>query len=122
MDMSGLPESLQARIAERSAQPPIEKVRSLLHGFVEDAESFDEIRGFLRRAARANTFYLDQYLMALESILAEPQPPGTLLRLVEGDANWGIDHDQTDVGAAAFLRDLAGLLHEVIDEANAPGR
>jgi hypothetical protein len=116
MDTSGLPESLRARIAERSALPPIEKVRALLHGYVEDAEDFDEIHAELRRTAGTNTVYLRQYLAALETILAEPQSPGTLLQLVERDANWGIDHDQTDAGAAVFLRELAQVLRVVVDE------
>jgi len=114
MDTSGLPESLQARVAARSALPPIEKVRALLHSYVEDAEDFDEIGAALRRTARTNDFHLRQYLEALETVLAEPQPPGTLLRLVEGDANWGIDHDQTDAGAAVFLHELADLLRSTI--------
>src|SRR4051794_10626582 len=121
MDTSGLPESLRARIAERSAQPAIEKVRALLHGYVADAESFDEIKAELRRTARTNDFYLRQYLDALDVILAEPQPPGTLLRLVEGDGNWGIDHDQTDAGAAVFLRDVAEMLRSVVNEASTDG-
>ncbi|MEU7905384.1 hypothetical protein [Actinoplanes sp. NPDC049118] len=116
MDTSGLPESLRGRIAERVALPPIEKVRALLHGYVADAESFDEIRAELRRTARTNDFHLRQYLDALDTVLAEPQPPGTLLQLVEGDANWGIDHDQTDSGAAVFLREVAEALRSVIAE------
>jgi len=116
VDTSGLPESLRARIAERSALSPIDKVRKLLHGYVADAEDFGEIRANLLHTARTNDFFLRQYLDALESILVEPQPPGTLLHLVEGDANWGIDDDQTDAGAAVFLRKVAELLRSVIDE------
>jgi len=117
MDISGLPESLRGRIAERMALPPIGKVRALLHGYVADAGNFDEIRAELRRTARTNDFHLRQYLDALDMILAEPQPPGTLLRLVEGDANWDIDDDQTDAGAAVFLREVATTLRSVIAEA-----
>jgi hypothetical protein len=40
-----------------------------------------------------------------------------LLRLVEGDANWGIDHDQTDAGAPRFLAGLARMLRSVIEAA-----
>lgn len=116
MDTSGLPESLRGRIAERAALPPLEKVRALLHGYVADAESFDEIRDEFRRTARVNDFHLRQYLDALDTILAGPTPPGTLLRLVEGDANWGIDHDQTEAGAAVFLREVAEMLRSVIAE------
>jgi len=84
------------------------------HGYVEDAEDFDEIGAAVRRTARTNDCYLRQYLAALDTVLAEQQPPGTLLRLVEGDANWGIDHDRSDAGAAAFLHELADLLRSVI--------
>jgi hypothetical protein len=116
VDTSGLPESLRARITERTSLPPIEKVRAFLHGYVADADGFDEIRDELRTTARANTIFLEQYLQALEVVLAEPQPPGTLLRLVEGDANHGID-DQTEAGAAAYLHELVRLLRTVINEA-----
>lgn len=116
MDTSGLPESLRARIAERSALPQIEKVRALLHGYVADAETFHEIRAELRRTARTNDFHLRQFLDALDAVLSEPQPPATLLRLVEDDANWGIDHDQTDAGAAVFLREIAEMLRSVLAE------
>ena len=116
MDISGLPESMRERIAERSALSPIEKVRALLRGYVADAENFGEIQAEWRQAARANDFFLRQHLEALDGILAEPQPPGTLLGLVELDANWAIDHDQTDAGAAAFLRGVARMLREVLDQ------
>jgi hypothetical protein len=116
MDVSGLPESLRARIAERTALAPIEKVRKFLHGYVMDAESFEEIRGELLLTARQSTLFLRQYLVALETILAEPQPTGTLLYLVESDANWGIDHDQTDTGAAVFLAELTEMLRSVLAE------
>ena len=114
--MAGLPESLRARIAERTALPPIEKVRSFLHTYVADADDFDEIRSGLRATAQPNSFYLEQDRDALQTILGKPQPPGTLLRLVEGDGNWGMDHDQTDRGAAAFLGEVFDLLRAAIDE------
>ncbi|MEV4344007.1 hypothetical protein AB0J83_05970 [Actinoplanes sp. NPDC049596] len=113
MDTSGLPESLRARIAERSALSPIDKVRALLHGYVHDANSFDEIRDELEDTAETNTLFLEQYLAALETILAEPQPEGTLLRLVAGDGNRGLD-DPTDASAAVYLRRLHETLQSVI--------
>ncbi|WP_238490601.1 hypothetical protein [Actinoplanes flavus] len=116
MDISKLPEPLRSRAEERTALPSIDKVRHFLHGYVADAEGSEEIRQHVRRTARRNTFFLRQYLAALEEILNEPQPPGTLLRLVEVDANRGIDHDQTDRGAAVFLREIADLLRSVLEE------
>ena len=118
MDTSGLPESLRARIAERTALPPIDKVKALLHGYLSDADSLAEVRADLQATADTNPFYLRQYLEALETVLTEQQPSGTLLRLVEWDGNWGIDHDQTDAGAAVFLRDLADMLRVVIEQAD----
>jgi hypothetical protein len=115
MDMSDLPESLRARIAERSALSSIDKVRKLLHSYVHDADSFDEIRDELRDTAATSTLFLDQYRAALETVLAEPQPPGTLLRLVAGDGNRGLD-DPTDAEAAAYLRRLLEALQSVIAE------
>ncbi|XVV14265.1 hypothetical protein ACQP2X_07950 [Actinoplanes sp. CA-131856] len=113
MDTSGLPESLRARIAERSALSPIEKVRALLHSYVHDADSFEEIREELHDTAETNTLFLEQYQVALETILSEPQPEGTLLRLVAGDGNRGLD-EPTDASAAAYLRRLLETLRSVI--------
>jgi hypothetical protein len=51
-----------------------------------------------RRHGTTSSFWSNK-LAALEEILSAPQTPGTLRRLVEWDANWAIDHDQTDHGA-----------------------
>ncbi|GAA0466168.1 hypothetical protein Aca07nite_77360 [Actinoplanes capillaceus] len=117
MNLSDLPEPMRARRADLDALPPIEKVRDMLHIYVEDADSFNEINQLMRRTTRRTTRRFQQYLEALETILSEPEPPGTLLRLVEWDANWNIDHDQTDNGAAAFLRQIAEMIRTVIREA-----
>ncbi|GAA0466160.1 hypothetical protein Aca07nite_77370 [Actinoplanes capillaceus] len=116
MDISKLPEPLRSRVAERSALPTIDKVRHFLHGYVSDGETTDEIRDHIRQTARRNTFFLRQYLAAIEEILNTPQPPGTLMHLVEGDGNRCIDHDQTDPGAAVVLREFADLLRSEIEE------
>ncbi|MEU4214697.1 hypothetical protein [Actinoplanes sp. NPDC026623] len=55
-------------------------------------------------------------LAALEAVAAEQHAPGTLARLVGWEANWVLD-DPSDAGAAQFLRELAQLLREVIDDA-----
>jgi hypothetical protein len=54
---------------------------------------------------------------ALEAVLAEPQPPGTLLQLVAGYGNRSLDHDPTDSGATVFLAGLVTMLRSIIDEA-----
>lgn len=66
--------------------------------------------------------FLPLQLEALESILAEPQPEGTLRWLVEVDCNWGIDDDPTDRGAAVVLRQIADILRDAIEEAEAARR
>ena len=103
-------------MAELEARSSLQKVRDLLHAHVSDADGLDEGRADFALTARATTDNLRQELDALESIVTEDLPPGTLLRLVEGDGNWGLDHDPTDAGAAAFLRQLAGILRSVLDE------
>jgi hypothetical protein len=83
-----------------------------------DAVELDEVRADLTDAAGYTTRYLRQDLEALESILAAELPAGTLLRLVEDDANFGLDHDPTDAGAAVFLRQIVDMLRQVIDSAS----
>jgi hypothetical protein len=117
MESSGLPEPLRTRMAQLDAMPALETARNFLSGVVSDAESLEEVRADLVRLARSNTRSHHRYLGALEAVLSEEQPPGTLLQLVEGYGNWSLDHDPTDRGAAAFLGDLVRMLRSVIDEA-----
>src|SRR4051812_21689233 len=115
MNTPSLPEPLRARIAERAARPPLEKVRHFLHFYVTDSDGFDDIRSEIQRTASADTRSLEEYLAALEAVLAEQHPPRTLLRLVEDDGNWGLDEDPTDSGAAAFLTELVQLIRSALD-------
>jgi hypothetical protein len=117
METSSLPEPVRARMAELDARPALETVRDFLSAVVSDAGSFDEMRADLAQLAQSNTRSHRRYLGALEAVLSEPQPPGTLLHLVEGYGNWSLDHDPTDSGAAAFLADLVQMLRAVIGEA-----
>ncbi len=115
--MSDLPEALRARLAELDATPPLETVRDFLGGNVADAENLDEIRADQQRLARVATRGIRRDLAALEALLADPPAtPGTLARLVGWEGNWVLA-DPTDAGAARFLRELAQLLREVLDEA-----
>ena len=116
MDMSRLPESMRARVEARNALPPLDRVREFLGSFVLDADNLDEVRADLRRTAHFNTMRHHGDLAALEALLHEEHPPGTLARLVGWEANWVLD-DPSDAGAAQFLRELAQMLREVIDEA-----
>jgi hypothetical protein len=117
MDLSDFPEPLRARIAERDARTPVEKVRAFLRGYVADSADPDEVRAALQRTAGTSIRFLRQDLAAIEFVLSEPSTPGTLLRLIVGDANRDLDRDPTDAGAAAVLAELAELLRAVIDDA-----
>ena len=117
METSGLPEPLRARMAQLDAMPALETARDFLSGIVSDAGSLEEVRADLTQLARSNTRSHHRYLDALEIVLSEQHPPGTLLQLVEGYGNWSLDHDPTDSGAAAFLADLIRMLRAVIGEA-----
>ncbi|SNY34586.1 hypothetical protein [Paractinoplanes atraurantiacus] len=117
MDSSQLPEPLRARMAEQASRSSLEKVRSLIRGHVADTDGIDEVRSQLRMTAAHTTTYLRQDLDAIDAVLTEPLPPNTLLYLVAGDGGWPLDDDPTDAGASAFLRELARMIREIIDEA-----
>jgi hypothetical protein len=115
METSDLPEPLRARMAEMDAAPPLEIVRDFLRGNVADAQNLDEIRADLRQVAQVTTRGIQRDLTALEAVLADPPPDGTLARLVGWDANWVLD-DPSEAGAARFLRELVALLSGVLEE------
>ncbi|MCU7726304.1 hypothetical protein ODJ79_21455 [Actinoplanes sp. KI2] len=117
MDPSRTRDTLRARMAELDARPPLEKVRDLLNGHVVDTDGWGEIRDELRMTVRHSARPLRQGLDAIDAVLAAELPPGTLLRMVAGEAGKSLDHDPTDAGAAAFLRELAALIRSVLDEA-----
>ncbi|GAB2592597.1 hypothetical protein Aab01nite_37390 [Paractinoplanes abujensis] len=103
-------------MAELDARPALQKVRDLLQSYVMDSGGMQGVRAEFRHSAQITTRFLRQDLEALESVLAADLPPGTLVRLVEDDANWGLD-DPTDAGAAALLREIADVLRSVVDSA-----
>lgn len=116
MDISRLPEPMRARVEARNALSSLDRVREFLGSHVLDADSLDEVRADLRRTAHFGTMRHRGDLAALEAVVAEPHSPGTLARMVGWEANWVLD-DPSDAGAAQFLRELAQLLREVIDDA-----
>ncbi|MBM2621796.1 hypothetical protein JIG36_40460 [Actinoplanes sp. LDG1-06] len=81
------------------------------------ADGMPAIRAEFSEAAQITTRFLRQDLEALEFVLTADLPEGTLLRLVEDDANRGLDHDPTDAGAAVFLREVADTLRSVVETA-----
>jgi len=117
MDPTGLPEPIRARMEQLAARPPIDKVRDFLSGYVADAGGLSEIRSDLQRVASFNTATLRADLEALESILSEPQAPGTLLHLVAGHGGWDLDDNPTDAGAGVVLGELAELVRAVVEQA-----
>lgn len=120
METSSLPEPLRTRLQRLDATPALETARGFLGTVVGDAGSLDELRADLTRLAQTDTRSHHRYLDALETVLAEPQPPGTLRQLVEGYGNWSLDDDPTDAAATAFLTGLTRMLRTVIAEAEHP--
>ncbi|WP_232234584.1 hypothetical protein [Actinoplanes sp. N902-109] len=115
--MSELPEPLQARMRQQDAEPAIDVVRGFLGFKVADAESLDEIRADLRQTAQVSTRKLRRELAAFEAVLADPPAvPGALARMVAWEGNWVLE-DESDVGAARFLGELAQILRDVLAEA-----
>jgi hypothetical protein len=116
MDPSQTRDMLAARTAILDARPPLEKVRDLLDGYVVDTDGWGESRELLTMTAQHTTRPLRQGLDAIDAVLAAELPPGTLLRMVAGEAGKSLDHDPTDAGAAGYLRELAGVIRSVLDE------
>ncbi|MEU4215714.1 hypothetical protein [Actinoplanes sp. NPDC026623] len=106
---------------ELDARPALETVRDFLGANVADAENFDEIRADQLQLAQVSTRAIRRDLAALEALLADPpSSPGSLARLVGWEGNWVLD-DPSDAAAAQFLRDLATVLRNVLDEASRTG-
>ena len=118
MDGEELRERFRARL-NAPPPPPLEATRMFLSRYVEDALTLEEVRQHARRMAGVNTRTLEQGLAGIEALLADPPPPGALARLVANEGNWVLDDPTSDVAAAAFLRQLADLVRDVLKEAEA---
>ena len=68
----------------------------------------------MTRTARTRPVELRGKATAIEALLAEPTPSGTLAELVALEANWGLE-DTSDAAAAQWLADIARLIHGVLD-------
>jgi hypothetical protein len=115
-----VPDKLRAR-ASQPAAPALEQVRSFLRGYIADSDGLDEVRAELVRMAEINRETVRRKAAAIEALLADPPPPGTLATLVAIDGNWVLDDETSDAAAAAWLNDLAALIRGVLEPNGAPG-
>ncbi|MEO3748834.1 hypothetical protein [Plantactinospora sp. B5E13] len=121
MDLSRLPESARRHAEKRLARTPLEVVTDLVAGYLADADGFDEVIDDIRGAAAYNVRNVQRQIAAIEQVLAEPQPPNALAHIVAWRGNWVLD-DPSDVGAAAFLAELADHMRAVVAEVEAARR
>jgi Tsi6 len=103
-----------------SLQPDI--ARSFLRRHLFDA-SVEEMLGLAESAVAGRDVTLtDDFaraVVAIERTLERTMPEGTLLAMVEGDANTSLD-DATDPGARAWLEAIVVRLRDVLGDAVAP--
>ena len=112
-------------LARLNAPPPLplEGVADFLRSAVCNAIGEDEIEDSLRRRAAHNPRLLAHWAGAIEALLVDPPPPGTLARMVAVDGNLGLP-DETDAGAIPWLRDMAERIKRIrteAAEASSPG-
>jgi hypothetical protein len=109
-------EKIEALLRARAASPPpppLDATRAFLQSYVSDAESLDEVRDEVARAAAHNPVPVRATLDAIEAVIADPPRDGTLSYLVAVDANRQLP-DPSDAGALAYLYRITRLLHEVL--------
>ncbi len=106
---------IRRRRAELEAEPPLSRVRDMLHGFFADAESFEEVRAFYGSLTSRNPRQILLDLQALDAVLADPDAEGQFVQLVEVYGNWVLD-DPSPAGGRQFLENIARMLREVIAE------
>jgi hypothetical protein len=121
MDPSRLPEASRRRAEELNARSPLEAVTDLASAYLADADGLDEVIDHIRRKAAYNVRNVRREIAALERVLAEPQPPDALARVVGWNGNWVLD-DPSDAGAAAFLATLADHMRAAVAEVEAARR
>jgi prephenate dehydratase len=121
MDPSRLPEASRRRAAELAARSPLEVVTALTSAYLADADGLDEVVDHIRRKAAYNVRNVRGEIAAIERVLAQPQAPDTLARVVGWNGNWVLD-DPSDAGAAAFLAQLADHMRAAVAEVEAARR
>jgi hypothetical protein len=109
-------EEIEARLRARRdvpALPPVEAAREFLQAYCDDSDSIDEVRETVARRAAYNPRPLRAALRAIEAVIADPPRDGTLSRMVAVDANYRLP-DPSDAGAIEYLREVAGVLRDVL--------
>ncbi|MEV0331149.1 hypothetical protein [Nocardia sp. NPDC050717] len=114
-DENRIPAPLLDRMTEPSPAA-IEQVRLFLVAYVADSEGMDEVRRHLSRLAARNRRAVWRDAEAIETLLETPQPAGTLSGMAAIYGNWVLEDETCDVLAGEWLRDIAILIREVIEE------
>ena len=70
----------------------------------------------MARAARLNAGSVLRPAFAIEALVTQRHPTGTLATLVAVDGNCVLEDDRSDDAAARWLRSLAGMIREVVAE------
>jgi len=98
---------MEAKLA--APRPPaLDTARSFLKHYVHDSD-WELLERDVGGMMKVNPNVIVEAVEAIEDLLATPQPPDTLSRLVAYEANWMLE-DDSDTGAAAWLGELAGRL------------
>jgi len=90
---------------------PLEAAGRFLDVFVRNADGMAEVQEQIRRTSAVTAI---DGLVAIELVLARPQPTGTYAELVRR-AVWRLE-DPSDRGAKAWLGELASLVRERLGE------
>jgi hypothetical protein len=109
-------EEIRARLRAMSnapTPPPLEATRAFLESFCNDSDTIDEVRDEVARAAAYNPRPIQAALHAIEAVIADPPRDGTLSYMVAVDANRSLD-DPSDTGALEYLRQIAGILRDLL--------
>ncbi|MFD4461784.1 hypothetical protein [Nocardia sp. NPDC058480] len=112
-----IPEALRARM-NQPRPPAIDQVREFLICHVADIDGLDDLRMDIARTARLNRRTVLRDAEAIETLLSTPQPPGTLSWMVAANGNWVLEDETSDDLAADWLRGLATLIREVVQESD----
>jgi hypothetical protein len=113
MDPSRLPEASRRRAQELNARSPLEAVTDLASAYLADADGLNEVIDHIRRKAAYNVRNVRREIAVIQTVLAEPQAPDALARVVGCNGNWALD-DPSDAGAAAFLTALADHMRAAV--------